>query len=73
MVKLPPTSYVRMVDIWLITTQLIPFLLVVMMTSIELFQAEENDINHHGFIRLNIYLKQTNKALKLLKIWMIYS
>ena len=40
MEKLPPTSYVRMVDIWLITTQTVPFLLVAMTTTIELYQNE---------------------------------
>ena len=51
MEKLPPTSYVRLVDLWLISTQLVPFLLVVMTTSIELFQDQGAEINHHGFAR----------------------
>ena len=51
MEKLPPTSYVRLVDIWLISTQLIPFLLVIMTTSIELFQDHADGINHHGRTR----------------------
>ena len=57
MEKLPPTSYVRMVDIWLITTQTVPFLLVAMTTTIELYQneAESIKINHHGFARFSKY------------------
>ena len=48
MAKLPATSYVRMVDIWLIFTQLYPFLEVVLYTIIELYNEEEVT-NHHGF------------------------
>ena len=50
MAKLPATSYVRMVDIWLIFTQLYPFLEVVLYTIIELYNEEEVT-NHHGFKR----------------------
>ena len=35
MEKLPPTSYVKLVDIWLIMGQLIPFLEVVLLTTME--------------------------------------
>ena len=45
--KLPPTSYVRFVDIWLITGQLLPFLEVVLLTVKELFFQTEIT-NHHG-------------------------
>ena len=49
MEKLPPTSYVRMVDIWLICGQLIPFVEVMLLTLMELYNENENDtINHHG-------------------------
>ena len=53
MEKLPATSYVRVVDIWLITTQLTPFALVVLATMSELFidEDENSTINHHGFTR----------------------
>ena len=50
MAKLPATSYVRMVDIWLIFTQLYPFLEVILYTIIELYNEEEIT-NHHGFKR----------------------
>ena len=50
MAKLPATSYVRMVDVWLIFTQLYPFLEVVLNTIIELYNEEEFT-NHHGFKR----------------------
>ena len=66
MEKLPVTSYVRLVDIWLIFGQLIPFIevtnalthncfllhmKVVLFTIVELFNDDES-INHHGFKRM---------------------
>ena len=66
MEKLPVTSYVRLVDIWLIVGQLIPFLevifklihtfnnlkywKVVLFTIVE-FYNDDDSINHHGFER----------------------
>ena len=47
MEKLPPTSYVRMVDVWLIFGQLIPFIEVALLTYMEL-QYEPEIVNHHG-------------------------
>ena len=35
--KLPPVSYLRLVDIWLISIQIIPFTMVILLTFIELF------------------------------------
>ena len=40
-----------MVDIWLITTQLVPFLGVVIVTFSDLFEDHDSLINHHGFKR----------------------
>ena len=50
MEKLPPTSYVRMVDIWLICGQLIPFCEVIILTLLELY-TDSDMVNHHGFER----------------------
>ena len=50
MEKLPPASYVRLVDIWLICCQLIPFIEVILLTLRELYNEEE-EINHHGRAR----------------------
>ena len=50
MEKLPSTSYVRLVDIWLICGQLIPFIEVILLTLMELYN-EEDEINHHGRAR----------------------
>ena len=64
--KLPPVSYLRMVDAWLISTQLLPFVEVVILTAIETnttgqirlpvicslkLSSIETTINHHGFVR----------------------
>ena len=50
MEKLPPTSYVRMVDIWLIFGQLIPFIEVALLTIMEHLN-DPDEINHHGMAR----------------------
>ena len=42
MEKLPQTSYIRMVDIWLIYGQLFPFLQVILVTFIEYFHWVES-------------------------------
>ena len=54
MEKLPSTSYLRLVDIWLITTQLTPFVLVALTTSIEFYEEDNFEINHHGQRRYNL-------------------
>ena len=51
MEKLPPTSYVRMVDVWLIFGQLIPFVEVSHLTIMELYNEDMERINHHGEAR----------------------
>ena len=66
MEKLPATSYVRMVDIWLIFVQLMPFIEVLysctcprknvfekvtLTTVAELYNEGDNAVNHHGFAR----------------------
>ena len=48
MEKLPPTSYVRMIDIWLIFSILIPFLEVCILTLKEYIREDIGIINHHG-------------------------
>ena len=48
MEKLPPTSYVRMIDIWLIFCILIPFLEVCILTFKEYHNNDLDLINHHG-------------------------
>ena len=57
---LPPTSAIKMIDIWLIMCQLVPFSEVVLLTAIEYNSGGEQGtngektktINHHGTMRL---------------------
>ena len=58
MEKLPPTSYVRLVDIWLICGQLIPFIEVILITLRELYNEKNDEINHHGFARRVPFIPQ---------------
>ena len=43
MESLPPTSDIKMIDIWLILCQLVPFAQVVLLTAMEFFREEENE------------------------------
>jgi len=45
---LPRTSYLKMVDIWLIFNLFIPFVEVLLHTYKDNLQVEEREINHHG-------------------------
>ena len=57
---LPPTSAIKMIDIWLIMCQLVPFAEVVLLTAIEYNSGGEQGangekqktINHHGTMRV---------------------
>ena len=57
---LPPTSAIKMIDIWLIMCQLVPFCEVVLLTAIEYNSGGEQGangekqktINHHGTMRV---------------------
>ena len=47
--KLPSTAYIKMIDIWLIFGQLIPFARVVITTVMEqLRNGSDRHVNHHG-------------------------
>ena len=55
--KLPPTAYVKMVDVWLIFGQLIPFIETVILTAMESLRDNDGSgnptvINHHGTQRV---------------------
>ena len=66
--KLPPVSYIRMVDIWLISVQLVPFVYVILLNALEL-NADTVRINHHGMTRqeqnitVNCENNNVNRAL----------
>ena len=49
--SLPLTAYVKMVDVWLIFAQVIPWIEVLLHTLIDLMRTEGDEgrpINHHG-------------------------
>ena len=47
--NLPKTSYIKMMDIWLIFTLLLPFMEVLLHTYIDYLRNDEDrEINHHG-------------------------
>ena len=47
--KLPPTAYVKMIDIWLIFSQLVPFTEVLLHTFMDCMREEQDrEVNHHG-------------------------
>ena len=64
MEKLPSTSYVRLVDIWLIFGQLIPFTEVILLTLMELYNEEDDEINHHGRVRKVGPISQVSSQLQ---------
>ena len=50
--SLPPTAYVKMIDVWLIFSQMIPFSEVLLHTFMDCMRTEgEREINHHGKVR----------------------
>ena len=50
--KLPSTAYIKMVDLWLLFGQLVPFIEVLLQTIMESYRERDADgnrvINHHG-------------------------
>ena len=47
--SLPPTAYVKMIDIWLIFAQLVPFAEVLLHTWMDSLRvSEDREVNHHG-------------------------
>ena len=49
--SLPQTAYVKMVDVWLIFAQVVPWIEVLLHTLIDWMRTneeEEREVNHHG-------------------------
>ena len=47
--NLPKTSYMKMVDVWLLFNLLLPFIIVLLHTYMDtLRNDDEREINHHG-------------------------
>ena len=47
---LPPTSDIKMIDIWLILCQMVPFAEVVLLTAMEYFREEDSPEEHNNLI-----------------------
>ena len=45
---LPPTSDIKMIDIWLVFCQLVPFTQVVLLTAMEYIRDEEKEVEKQG-------------------------
>ena len=47
--SLPPTAYVKMIDVWLIFAQMVPFMEVLLHSWMDLHRVnEDREVNHHG-------------------------
>ena len=47
--SLPPTAYIKMIDVWLIFAQLIPFAEVLLHSWMDMQRvSEDREVNHHG-------------------------
>ena len=47
--NLPKTSYMKMVDVWLLFNLLVPFIVVLIHTYMDTLRNDDNrEINHHG-------------------------
>ena len=73
--SLPPTAYVKMIDIWLIFSQLIPFTEVLLHTFMDCMrEEEEREVNHHGKTILvnepaeKLFINNTKKGVRITKI-----
>ena len=69
--NLPKTSYMKMVDVWLLFNLLYPFIVVLIHTYMDtLRNDEEREINHHGKnIQVNDQTggnEQTDSKIKVL-------
>ena len=47
---LPPTSDIKMIDIWLILCQMVPFAEVVLLTAMEYFREDDSPEEHNNLI-----------------------
>ena len=49
---LPPTSDIKMIDIWLVLCQMVPFAEVVLLTAMEYYRNDSH--GEHGNMSLNV-------------------
>ena len=72
--NLPKTSYMKMVDVWLLFNLLYPFIVVLIHTYMDTIRNdEEREINHHG---KTIQVKDENevneKTDSMIKVILIF-
>ena len=65
MESLPPTSDIKMIDIWLILCQLAPFVQVVLLTAMEYFREEESVKTQEDLEVVRGIKDKTEVALKM--------
>ena len=68
--NLPKTSYMKMVDVWLLLNLLYPFIVVLIHTYMDtLRNDEEREINHHGkTIQVNDENKDKEESDSTIKV-----
>ena len=69
MEKLPQTSYIRMVDVWLIYGQLFPFLEVVLVTYVEHFRGKKSNALGKTGVEMQT---QTEKIFKVYLVFLFF-
>ena len=71
--NLPKTSYMKMVDVWLLFNLLYPFIVVLIHTYMDtLRNDEEREINHHGKTIQVHEEGQTEEGLySVIKVWSV--
>ena len=64
---LPPTSETKMIDMWLILCQLVPFIEVILVTAIEFYNVERNETadNDMGTVLADLYAKKKGKDIMI--------
>ena len=65
---MPVTSYIKMVDIWMLFTMTIPFLEVVYHTSNEMFKQSNVKVTPHNWSEEDKEMTNNNKKIALLKM-----
>ena len=66
--NLPKTSYMKMVDVWLLFNLLLPFIIVLLHTYMDtLRNDEEREINHHGKT-IQINEEKDEKDISIVKV-----
>ena len=71
--NLPKTSYMKMVDVWLLFNLLYPFIVVLIHTYMDtLRNDEEREINHHGkTIKVEDEDEDNDKTVSMIKVFWI--